>query len=150
MAESLNKYFASVFMLEDTKNLPEIVGNQETNVSEELKEINISKVIVLEKLMGLKSNKSPGPDGLHTRVLKEVAAEIVDALLLIFQNFLDFGTVPDDWMIANITLLFKKGGRQKMGNHRSISLTMVVAKILESIIRNVILGHLEIIEHIQD
>uniref|UniRef100_A0A4W3J3H8 Reverse transcriptase domain-containing protein n=1 Tax=Callorhinchus milii TaxID=7868 RepID=A0A4W3J3H8_CALMI len=136
MAESLNKYFASVFTLEDTKNLPKIEGNQETNISEELKEINISKVIELEKLLGLKTDKSPGPDGLLPWVLKEVAAEIVDALLLIFQNSLDSGTVPVDWKVANVTPLFKKDGREKMGNYRPISLTSVVGKILESIIRH--------------
>ena len=43
----------------------------------------------LGKLMGLKMDKSPGPDNLHPRVLKEVALEIVDPLV--------FGIVPTDW-----------------------------------------------------
>eukprot|EP00061_Rhincodon_typus_P004205 g21999.t1 len=45
-------------------------------MKEELKEILISQEIVLGKLMGLKLDKSPGPDGLHPRVLQEVAPEI--------------------------------------------------------------------------
>ena len=36
--------------------------------------------MVLGKLMGLKVNKSPGPDNLHPRVLKEVDLEIIDPL----------------------------------------------------------------------
>ena len=35
--------------------------------------------MVLGKLMGLKVDKSPGPDNVQPRVLKEVALEIVDA-----------------------------------------------------------------------
>ena len=83
---------------------------------EELREINISKEMVLEKLMGLKADKSPGPDNLHPRVLKEVALEIVDALVVIFQDSVDSGTVPADWRVANVTPIFKKGGREKTGN----------------------------------
>ena len=46
--------------------------------------------------MGLKTDKSPGPDNLHPRVLKEVALEVLDALVVIFQNSIDSGTVPID------------------------------------------------------
>uniref|UniRef100_A0A4W3K5J0 Reverse transcriptase domain-containing protein n=1 Tax=Callorhinchus milii TaxID=7868 RepID=A0A4W3K5J0_CALMI len=133
LGKSLNNYFASVFTLEDTENLPKIEGNLEANGSEELKEMNISKAIELEKLIGLKNDKSPGPDGLHPRVLKEVAAEKMDPLFLIFQNSLDSGMVPSDWKVANVMPIFKKEGRQKMGNYRPVSLISVVGKILESL-----------------
>ncbi|XP_059847137.1 leucine-rich repeat and IQ domain-containing protein 4-like isoform X3 [Hypanus sabinus] len=38
--------------------------------------------MVLGRLMELKTDKSPGPDGLHPRVLEEMALEIVDASML--------------------------------------------------------------------
>ena len=66
----------------DMNNVPDILRN--LSFSEELKEISISREMVLGKLMGLKANKSPGPDNLHPRFLKEVALEIVDALVVIF------------------------------------------------------------------
>ena len=69
--------------------------------------------------------------------------EIVDPLSIIFQNSLDVGKVPMDWKNANVMPLFKKGERQKVGNYRSVSLTSVVGKLLESIIKEVITGHLE-------
>ncbi|XP_067899211.1 amyloid-beta A4 precursor protein-binding family B member 3 [Heterodontus francisci] len=37
------------------------------------------------------------PDILHPTVIKEVAAEIMDALVLIFQNLVDFRMDPADW-----------------------------------------------------
>ena len=90
-------------------------------------------------------DKSPGPDGLYPRVLKEIAEEIVEALVVIFQESLEAGRVIEDWKVANVTSLFKKGGRQKMGNYRPVSLTLVVGKILESISKNEIAEYLEML-----
>ena len=43
---------------------------------------------------------------------------------------------------ANITPIYKKGSRSEAGNYRPVSLTSVVCKLLESIIRDQILGYL--------
>uniref|UniRef100_UPI00398EB4CB uncharacterized protein isoform X1 n=1 Tax=Pristiophorus japonicus TaxID=55135 RepID=UPI00398EB4CB len=86
MADQLNKYFGSVFTKEDTNDLPDVLGDRGSSEKEELMDILIRQEIVLGKLMGLKADKSPGPDCLHPRILKEVAREIVDALVIIFQQ----------------------------------------------------------------
>ena len=78
--------------------------------------------------MGLTAIKSPGPDGLHTSVLKEVALEIMDPLVIILQNSLKTGTFPVDWKSAIATPLFKKRWRQNVGNYRPVGLTSVVGK----------------------
>ena len=51
--------------------------------------------------------------------------------------------VPEDWRIANVVPLFKKGSRDNPGNYRLVSLTSVVDKVLERIIRDRIYNHLE-------
>ena len=140
IAEELNKYFASVFTVEDMSNIPTIQERQ----GAELSMVAITREKVLEKLKGLKIDKSPGPDGLHPRVLKEIAEEIVEALVMIFQKSLESGKVPEDWKIAVVTPLFKKGTRKKMENYRPISLTSVVGKILESIVKDEISKFLEV------
>eukprot|EP00061_Rhincodon_typus_P002377 g17394.t1 len=104
--------------------------------------VAITKEKVLVKLNGLNVVKSPGPDGLHPRVHKEKAEEIVEALVVVFQE--ESGTVPEDWKITNMTPLFKKGVRQKTENYRPISLTSVVGKILESIVKDEISEYLEV------
>eukprot|EP00061_Rhincodon_typus_P011579 g36701.t1 len=106
--------------------------------------VAITKGKVLEKLKGLKVDKLPGPNGLHLRVLKDTAEEIVEALVVIFQESLESGRVLEDWKIINITSLFKKGVRQTAGNYRPISLTSVVGKILESIVKDEISEYLEV------
>ena len=79
----------------------------------ELKEISISEKVALEKLMGLEVNKFPKTDDLHPRVLKEMAVEIVDTLVIIFPNSIDSGTVAADWKVVNETPLFKEGERKR-------------------------------------
>ena len=49
---------------------------------------------------------------------------------------LEEGIVPSEWKEANITPLFKKGSRNKPENYRPVSLTSVVCKLLETLIRD--------------
>ncbi|XP_059800234.1 centrosomal protein 15 kDa isoform X1 [Hypanus sabinus] len=71
---------AVIALQEDTRNLPDVWMGQGHRVTEKMKQIDIRKETVMRRLMGLKADKSPGPDGLHPRILKEVALEIADAL----------------------------------------------------------------------
>jgi len=48
------------------------------------------------KLKCLKLDKSPGPDGINPSVLKEITGGIVEALVMIFQNSLESGKVPEN------------------------------------------------------
>ena len=48
-----------------------------------------------------------------------------------------------DWKLANVTPLFKKGDKSNPGNYRQISLTSVVCKLMESILRDKIVEFLE-------
>ena len=92
MAEALNQYFASVFKVENNEDFPKTVVN-----AEQLGAITITREKVFNKLMGLKADKSLGPDGLHPRVLKELAAKIVNVLVVMSQNSLDADKIAVDW-----------------------------------------------------
>eukprot|EP00061_Rhincodon_typus_P016801 g45200.t1 len=140
MAEALNGYFALVFMVLDTSNIPEFEESQAAEVSVEA----ITKEKMLQKLKGQKVDKSSRLDRLHPRVLKEIAEEIVEALVEIFQKSLESRRLPEDWKMANVMPLLKKGRRLKTGNYRSVSLTSIVGKSLESIIEDEIAEYLEV------
>ena len=66
-----------------------------------------------------------------------------EQLLRIFWKSVDSGEVPSLWRQANVTPIFKKGDRTLMSNHRPVSLTSVVGKLLESIMANSIREHLD-------
>ena len=46
------------------------------------------------------------------------------------------GILPLEWKEANIIPLLKKGSRNKSVNYRPVSLTTVICKLLETIIRD--------------
>ncbi|CAM4456862.1 unnamed protein product [Caretta caretta] len=83
-----------------------------------------------------------GPDELHPRVLKELAAVIAEPLAIIFENSWRTGEVPDDWKKANVVPIFKKGKKEDPGNYRPVSLTSVPGKIMEQVFKESILKHL--------
>ena len=53
------------------------------------------------------------------------------------------GVVPDDWKTANVTPIFKTGNRQRVENYRPVSLTSLLGKACETVIRDAILDHLD-------
>ena len=53
-----------------------------------------------------------------------------------FNLSLEEGIVPSEWKESNITSLLKKGSRNKPEIYRPVSLTSVVCKLLERLIRD--------------
>ena len=49
--------------------------------------------------------------------------------------------IPAIWKCANISPMYKKGRKDEVGNYRPVSLTCILCKILESIIRDKIMDH---------
>lgn len=50
-----------------------------------------------------------GPDGIHPRLLKELAGVLIKPLPIIYQQFWLTGEVPADWRLVNVTPSYKKG-----------------------------------------
>ncbi|CAM4564408.1 unnamed protein product [Caretta caretta] len=137
-ANVLNAFFASVFtnkVSSQTATLGITKWGRDGQPSVEIE-------VVRDYLEKLDVHKSMGPDELHPRVLKELAAVIAEPLAIIFENSWRTGEVPDDWKKANVVPIFKKGKKEDPGNYRPVSLTSVPGKIMEQVLKESILKHL--------
>ncbi|CAM5161388.1 unnamed protein product [Natator depressus] len=108
-------------------------GEQPTVVKEQVKDY-------LEKL---DVHKSMGLELMHPRVLRELPDVIAEPLAIISENLWRSGEVPDDWKKANIVTIFKKGKKENLGNYKLVILSSVPGKIIEQVLKESILKHLE-------
>ena len=113
MAEELNLHFSSVFTREDTSSL----SVPETKFNEPEGE-RLGQLVVTPDVASKINNMKDSTPLAH-----------------LFNISLQ-GIVPLEWKEANIIPLFKKGSRNKSVNYRPVSLTSVICKLLETIIRN--------------
>ena len=139
----LNNFFTSVFVKEDSEDpskIPKLIGPR---TNQRMKDIKISNETVMSKLSKLKITKSPGPDNFHPHVFYNLRETLVYPLTILFNKSLSENDIPKAWKSANITAIFKKGNRKLASNYRPISLTSIVCKLLESILRDNIVEYME-------
>ena len=136
MAEDLNGYFSSVFTKEDISSLPVADAKFQGAKSDYLDPLVVTPELVAKKIKAMKDNKSPGVDGIPPKLLMETVEQISIPLARVFNLSLKEGVVPFQWKEANIIPLFKKGSRNKSENYRPVSLTSVICKLLERLIKD--------------
>ena len=140
-AEALSQQYYNTFTKEDTTNIPDIEAKPlQTN---KLKTYNINKERVLKVIENLKPNKSPGIDGIHPRVLKELSDVIAYPITLIYQKSVEESQLPRQWKDAEITPIYKKESRSLPKNYRPVSLTSIICKILEKLVVEDIIAHVK-------
>jgi len=140
-AKVLKAFFASVFNSQtgySQGSQPPVLEDRE---GERNKPPIIQEQVVNDLLCHLDTYKSMGPDGIHPRVLRELAEELVKPLSIIYQQSWVTGEVPDDWRIASVTPIYKKGRKEDPGNYMPVSLASVPGKIMEWFILSARTGH---------
>ena len=84
-----------------------------------------------------------GPDEMHPRVLRELADIIARPLSLMFEKSWWSGEVPGDWRKGHVMFISKMGRKNDRGNYQSVSLIIVLGKVMEQILLEAMLRHME-------
>lgn len=80
-------------------------------------------------------NVALGPDLIHPLFLRNAPDQFFVLLTDVLNFSWSYSVVPDDWKRSNVTPLYKRSGdRRQRNSYRPISLTSVVAKVLERVV----------------
>ena len=94
--------------------------------------------------MNLDLPKSCGPDRIPVVILKNSEPELSFILAELFNKCLKESCFPDCWKVSSVVPVFKNvGERSTAKNYRPVSLLSVVSKVLEKLVNNRIVDHLE-------
>jgi hypothetical protein len=138
-AKLLNDFFASVFT-KDNGIVPASMVN--TRNSMKLSNIVFSSDVVREALSNLKPKFSSGADGFPSILFKNLADFLCEPLSILFTVSLHTNSVPNEWSKSLVTPLFKKGSLSDPKNYRPVALTCVACRVMERIVKDVIVSHL--------
>jgi len=143
IADLLNSYFSSVFTVENVSSIPNPISNFDFTNAQSFSEICVDEQLVREKLSRMNTSKSQGPDELHPKLLFELRNELCKPLTVLFNVSIQTGVIPQDWRDASVAPLHKKGSKNKSENYRPVSLTSIISKLLESIVKDSLVKHLD-------
>ena len=98
----------------------------------------------LDKIVKSIQNKSSsGYDGMSNKLLKEIYDSIHAPLLHVINLSITKGVFPDEWKIAKIVPIYKKGSKNEGTNYRPVSLLPTLSKIIEKVVDKQIRDFLE-------
>ena len=106
---------------------------QNKTVSEELKQFTVKQEDVRKKTLEIKPSQIIRARQLTLKDPQRVSQCIRSTK----------GKIPDKWKHPNVTAIFKKGDRNKPNNYRPVSLTCIICKIMESLIRDQVMSHMK-------
>jgi len=93
--------------MESSEPVPDFIVDSDTN-AETIDNIEIQPAEAYKKLANLKVEKSPGPDGMHPRVLQEMANVLDIPLVILYNKSINDGILPEDWKCASVNNFQKR------------------------------------------
>ena len=131
--ERLNDYFHSI-VTDKEANYKLPMGPAKSDDLTTFSAVTAAEVKL--RIGDLQSNKAPGPDGILPCLLKISKDVIALSLAILFNTSLSSGQFPSLFKIANITPILKstQGPRDCPSNYRPVSLTSILAKLLEGLV----------------
>jgi hypothetical protein len=136
-ANHFNEVFQRVFTKES-----HICTPIESKTVAKLDEISFTEADIIDAINKIHPKTSRTPDNLAPFVIKKIYPFIIPFLKRFFTLCFNRGELPDQWKLALVSPIFKKGCKNSANNYRPISLTSILCRLMEYIIKEAILDHL--------
>nr|CAH7713658.1 unnamed protein product [Callosobruchus chinensis] len=102
----------------------------------------ITEDMVLYSILHLKNTSSMDIYNINSKMVKETKHILVPLLTYLFNTCVSSGTFPESLQCAKVVPLFKKGNKSDVNNYRPISIIPIFGKLLEIILKELLLDHL--------
>ncbi|KAI5727368.1 hypothetical protein M8J77_001463 [Diaphorina citri] len=96
---------------------------------------SVSEREIGEVIGSMRGDSASGHDGIQIKILKKISNIIAKPLTHVYNLCLKQGTYPENFKLAIIKPVFKKGNPKLVENYRPISLTTAYSKIFERLIK---------------
>ena len=126
------------------KTLDTEVDKKEVEPIDEIQEKEVYRYTKL-----LKSDKSPGPDGITNEALKLGLPTLLPYMTELFNLIFKTGSIPKQWCTSDIILLYKKGDPLGVTNYRPISLLPCLYKLFMTILTKRITRPIEVSQPVE-
>ena len=124
--EKVKKLEDELKIEDDVSNGQRLVHSTDTNFMTPQK--------VMECLKEMKIKNCEGYDRIPLRILKEGAQVLAGPLSVLFGKVYDTKEIPEQWKIAKVIPLHKKGPKHDISNYRPISNLCSISKVFEKLI----------------
>jgi hypothetical protein len=147
IAEEFNKFFTSVGS--SISNSVRFTATDPVSLVPEYPDVTnleldfIGPNQLCEIVKSFESKPSCDLDGISTRLLRHIVVEICNPLAHIFNLSTSTGIFPSKLKTSRTVPIFKAGSTLICDNYRPISLLSTLSKILEKIVCNQLVAHLE-------
>ena len=134
-AEDFFEHFSTVFGTQSDDLRPNGHPDIQVNTDDESLDSPFSMDELKKVISSLKSNKSPGMDGLTAEIFKSSYDILSPLLLRLFNVVFISGYYPTQWSEGLITPIHKKASLEDANNYRGITLINVLSKIYSHLLK---------------
>ena len=138
----INDYFSTIgSKLAENFNMEWTYTGRHCDI--EIMNISTNSDEVLKLTKEIDITKSSAIDYISSRIIKDFFSNFPNTITKVFNHSLHTGFTPTSWKSATIIPLKKEGNSPDVNNLRPISLLPIQGKLLEKIVHNRIMSHLD-------
>jgi hypothetical protein len=88
--------------------------------------------------MRMKNRRAAGPGNIPTELIKSGGQKLLEMITIMLNKIISGEKVPEEWKVAIITSIHKKGDKRKCTNYRGISVTSTFSRIYGRILAKLV------------
>ena len=144
MASILQKQYSSAFSDPEKANLQQFDGDIYTDPPKDIiTDIDFSVDDIISAIDKLKISTAGGPDMFPAVILKECKYELAPIMYILWRSSLDSGVISVRFLMQAIIPIFKTASRADAVNYRPVSLTSLLIKVFERVVRAPLIDFIE-------